>query len=170
MGIASFFRSLCGCLGGTTAQKPKIAELVQSTIARPIIVEKAADEVGLATGMMGGCVSVIYLYGRAIGPQQNGEWLYMRGQHGSGGIGNINWQTLLAGLTPTANDRAVVVSASRTDFTDAQVTQALPAGVHWWRAEFTNALVMMDGEVSDFPQADQDKYIKRPNMPQRIIA
>ena len=172
MGIMSFFRRLCGCFGGSSPQKPKIAQLVQRARERAITVEKAADEVGLRTGPMGGCVSVIYLYGRAIGTDQSGEWLYMGGQHGSGGTHNINWEQLFANLTPTPNDRAWVIAApgAAYSFKDHEVTEGLltvpgASCITWWRADISDALVLMDGELKKWEDPPMGgEYIQRPNM------
>ncbi|MEZ5825055.1 MAG: hypothetical protein R3C97_10040 [Geminicoccaceae bacterium] len=80
----------------------KIAELVQSPKDKAVIVELAADEVAMVTGMMGGCVSVIVLTN-----PQNDKFQTVRGHHGSGGVRNVNWDELLNGAKLGANDLVV---------------------------------------------------------------
>jgi hypothetical protein len=87
--------------------KPKIAELAQSR-EKPIIVDLAANEVGMTTGDMGGCVSVIVLFN----PGATGTFQNVRGQHGSGGIGSIDWDALMQGVPMNTTSYLVVAYAS----------------------------------------------------------
>ena len=87
--------------------KPKIAELAQSDLDNPIIVNLAPNEVGMITGDMNACVSVIVLFN----PGATGSFQNVRGQHGAGGIASIDWDALLQGVPMDRNTYVVVAYA-----------------------------------------------------------
>jgi hypothetical protein len=81
---------------------PDIVKLIQSPLDRAVIVDAQDNEEGILTGDMGGCYSVVVLWGRN---NETGNFQHMRGHHASGGAGNLDWDTLLNGVP---NDCAIV--------------------------------------------------------------
>lgn len=65
-------------------------EMYQSSYDKPEIFLPDSHSEGIDTGLMGGCVSIIAL------AERNGDGHYKRmvGQHGAGGISNVNFITL----------------------------------------------------------------------------
>ena len=62
----------------------------------------------VVTGHMGDCVSVIVLFN----PNAMGNYASVRGYHGGGGLGNVNYNSLFAGVPNLADTRIIMVSGS----------------------------------------------------------
>lgn len=90
---------------------PKIAKLVQSPRESAVIVELKDDEVAMLTGMMGGCCSIVVLWG-GLGPAGFNR---VRGHHAGGGPGNVAWDALLKDVPPGPETK-VVMSCAPADY------------------------------------------------------
>jgi hypothetical protein len=90
----------------------KIAKLVQSPEVKAVIVDLEDDEIAILTGVMGGCCSIIVLWG---GLNENG-YKKVRGHHAGGGPGNLNWGLLLKGV-PNNENTKIVMSCAPCDYT-----------------------------------------------------
>ncbi|MGC4061229.1 MAG: hypothetical protein QM749_10465 [Aquabacterium sp.] len=91
---------------------PKIAQLVQSPEDEAVIVELVPDEEGILTGFMGGCCSVVVLWG---GLDTDG-YKCVRGHHAGGGPEAVAWSKLFAGV-PAGGDVKLVMACAPGDFT-----------------------------------------------------
>jgi hypothetical protein len=87
--------------------RTKIVRLRQSPRDNSSIFDLNDDEDAMVTGPMGGCVSVILLWGAA-----GGRFAHVRGHHGSGGVDAIDWASLKAGVPAGANAADVLVVAA----------------------------------------------------------
>jgi hypothetical protein len=101
--------------------KKKIAQLAQSGKDAPIIVDLEDDEVGMYTGMMGGCCAVVVLWNQ---DPVTHRYRNVRGQHGAGGPGALNWGLLLQGV-PTDGTSRVVIACAPGDFAPGPGESAL---------------------------------------------
>ena len=138
-----------------TKKKPKILELTQSGNDKAVVIgELADDEVAMMTGSMGGCVSAIVLWDRAA----SGDYRRMRGQHGSGGEGAIDWQRLLGGV-PEDGSATIVVSMADSGSTYEQDRVKKKLADRNFAVEFvmsSNLLVYRDGTNEDLVRLRDD--------------
>jgi hypothetical protein len=97
MGCFSFLKKMFKRGGqSASAGKPKLSELIMSVKKSPSNVVKRSGEMGLWTGYMGDCVSLIVRYNRPI---NDVGCMDMKGQHGNGGVGNIDVDSLVQGIS-----------------------------------------------------------------------
>lgn len=94
-------------------------ELTQSEGPEGVQVLPADDD-AFTTGPMSDCISVIILHTPVQGIYQHG-----RGQHGSGGIENVHFPTLLQGVPNNANTQVIVVPGhfNTSEFRVSQITE-----------------------------------------------
>jgi hypothetical protein len=140
-----------------------IAELVQSPRARSVIIDLAANEVAVVTGRMNGCVSVILLWNPVNGVFQN-----VRGHHAGGGVGNVDWTALKAGVPLNATTLVVVAYLKgETEYGLGQIRDEVAAnltGVRRMFAESPNCFVdrvSPNATVRNFDDAEYANYIVR---------
>jgi hypothetical protein len=67
-----------------------------------------AHENYVETGLMSDCVSVVVLWN----PNAAGVYQNVRGYHGGGGLGHVNWNSLFAGVWDAPNTYVVMISGS----------------------------------------------------------
>lgn len=89
----------------------------------------AGDRV-IKTGVMGDCVCAIVMWG-----PQFGRYQYMRGFHGSGGIGAVNWESLFAGVDNRPTTRVYIITGPL----NIEDGGTLESGKHEARAKAPNA-------------------------------
>lgn len=97
-------------------------EMRQSSYEDPRVYFPAAAEEGLATGPMGGCVSVIAL----CGPKADGYGTIC-GIHGAGGIGAVNFQSLISkgNVNDAPDTRFLLVWSRHTNTFNWEIGYAL---------------------------------------------
>lgn len=86
----------------------RIVKLIQSPRNNSRIINLDADEQGILTGLMGGCCSVVLLWGNFV---QGVGYDNMRGHHASGGPGNLDWDALTLNVPNLANTKLVMACA-----------------------------------------------------------
>ena len=62
----------------------------------------------VSTGYMGDCACAIVMWN----PDHNGRYLHVRGYHGGGGLGNVNFASLFAGVPNLVTTRIYMVSGT----------------------------------------------------------
>lgn len=95
------------------ASPKKIAKLVQSPEDKAVIVTLKKSEVGILSGVMGGCCSIIVLWDY---DEDTKTYKGVRGHHAGGGPGNLNWGGLLADVPPGAGT-LIIMSCAPNDYT-----------------------------------------------------
>lgn len=150
----------------------KIAKLVQSPKDRARIVDLEDNEIAILTGDMGGCCSIIVLWG---GLGKNG-YKNVRGHHASGGPGNLNWDELLKGARNNPHTKIVMSCAPSvyTGYSDypGKVKAALKKEkIRCKRVfcAFTNALVDRHGSALPFDEMGKGGNYDIRNKGERAI-
>lgn len=124
--------------------KKKIVQLRQSPREKSYIFDLQDDEVAMVTGAMGGCVSVIILWGIS-----GGRFSHVRGHHGSGGIDAVDWDSLKAGVPK--NDPTVLVvvayAPGETSYGIEKIRGEVSKKTAGTRRVFAGALELLCGSV-----------------------
>lgn len=137
-----------------------IATLVMSPRENAFIVDLAQDELALITGQMGGCCSLVVLWGNL---DQDKGFANLRGQHAGGGPGNFNWDALKKDVPNTTHTRYVMACAPG-DFTEpnsyvGKVKAALAEEKLVWTAidmhGISNAYIDRFGTATDFEKKEK---------------
>lgn len=150
--------------------KTKIAKLVQSPIDQAVIVDLEANEKAILTGVMGGCCSIVVLWGKNI---DGSGYQNVRGHHAGGGPGNLNWDLLLKGVKSGASTK-VVMSCAKNDYTNytQKVKVALTENNMQCRKAFylfSNAYIDRNGDASNFNDMKSASYTIRNENARFII-
>jgi len=93
-------------------KKPKIAKLEQSTKKKSVIINLSDDEVGILTGEMGGCCSVILLWN----PDKKGTYQNVRGQHADADPENLDWDELVKDVPNDLKKAKMIVLCGPDNF------------------------------------------------------
>lgn len=140
---------------------PQVRELVMSPKTNPVIVALQAGDDAMKTGLMGGCVSVFFLWN-----VQNGVFQNMRGHHGAGGVQQVNFAQLTQGVPLNAQTLMVVAyQKGETAFGLQTIRNEVAAHVTGTRRMFAEGSdVMVDRRaphptVSDFQDIDTSGYV-----------
>jgi len=145
-------------------EKTKIAQLVQSPKDKAIIVNLAMGEEAIITGTMAGCCSVVVQWGHFVNAS---GYRYMRGHHGGGGPGAINWE-LLFDKVPNSVATRMVMSCAKMDFKlyVPKVKAALLKNKIIVTPKFfatENAYIGRDKSIVDYKSLDPDDFkIRKP--------
>jgi hypothetical protein len=151
----------------------KIAQLVQSPKDKAFIVQLDRNEVGIITGVMNGCCSVVVLWGNF---SRKSGYENMRGHHAGGGPDNLNWDKLLDGV-PNCPQSRFVMSCAPPDYTGdynyiIKVDKALKERGFQGKGSaygFSNAYVNRFGQARPFNEAEEGKSFTIRNKDARFI-
>ena len=127
-------------------KKTKAVQMRMSPYDDPAVFDMRQDEEGIITNEMGGCCSVILMWGvYTTGRGFNN----IRGQHGAGGPGALNWGELLRGFDRSVQNK-IVMSCAPSDYAnyiDRIKTQLSENRIQCRRdfLQYTNAIVWRDG-------------------------
>ena len=150
--------------------KKAIAKLIQSPRDNSRIVDLNPDEVAMITGVMGGCCSVVLLWGQYI---DGTGYQHVRGQHAGGGPENFDWDSLLNDV-PSGVGTQLVMSCAPSDYGSyiLKIREALSERQFLCRRDFRkycNAYVGRDSRSRDFDEAREASKFRIHNKGAPIV-
>lgn len=153
--------------------KQKIAKLPQSGAGNDlaVVVDLQPDEIGLYTGEMGGCCSVVVLWDF---DDPSHQYRQVRGQHGAGGPQALDWDQLLQGVPLDVSSRIVVAFnaddlAEPKDYPGKVKAKLKALGYAGPRTFSSEGCVLIDrtGAVTALDPTDSAAYAVRTPPPPR---